>query len=91
VFLFMYSDCTNYVDPHTSMTSFLIFWLYYKFFLTDGFVYSGFVSRWCYVYYFIYFICWITKGILYLHNRANILGMLLIMLLSHVEIHICHL
>jgi TM2 domain-containing membrane protein YozV len=34
---------------------------------------------------------WITKGIHRLHNRANILGMLLIMLLSHVEIHISHL
>jgi hypothetical protein len=30
-------------------------------------------------------------GILHVHNRGNILGMLLIMLLSHVEIHICHL
>jgi hypothetical protein len=40
---------------------------------------------------FICFIFWITKGILRLHNRANILGILLIMLLSHVQIHICHL
>jgi hypothetical protein len=37
------------------------------------------------------FIFWITKGILRLHNRANILGMLLIVLLSHVDIYICHL
>jgi hypothetical protein len=28
VFLFMYSDCTNYVDPHTIITIFLMFWLY---------------------------------------------------------------
>jgi hypothetical protein len=33
----------------------------------------------------------LRKGILHLHNRANILGMLLIILLTHVEIHICHL
>jgi hypothetical protein len=25
MFLFMYSDCTNYVDPHTIITIFLIF------------------------------------------------------------------
>jgi hypothetical protein len=30
-------------------------------------------------------------GILRLYNRANILGMLLIMLLYYVDIHICHL
>jgi hypothetical protein len=35
--------------------------------------------------------CWITKCILHLHNRANILGMFLIMLCSNIEIHICHL
>jgi hypothetical protein len=29
-------------------------------------------------------------GILHLHNRANILGILLIILLSHIEIHIGH-
>jgi hypothetical protein len=40
---------------------------------------------------FICFIFWITKGILRLHTRANILGILLVMLLSQVEIHICHL
>jgi hypothetical protein len=34
----MYSDCTNYVDPHTIITIFLMFWLYFIFFLTDGFV-----------------------------------------------------
>jgi hypothetical protein len=28
VFLFMYSDRTNYVDPHTIITIFLMFWLY---------------------------------------------------------------
>jgi hypothetical protein len=38
VFLFMYSDCTNYVDPHTIITIFPRFWLYFMFFLTDGFV-----------------------------------------------------
>jgi hypothetical protein len=38
VFLFMYSDCTNYVDPYTIMTIFLMFWLYFMCFLTDGFV-----------------------------------------------------
>jgi hypothetical protein len=38
VFLFMYSDCTNYVDPHTIITIFLMFSLYFMFFLTDGFV-----------------------------------------------------
>jgi hypothetical protein len=39
VSLFMYSDCTNYVDPHTIITIFLMLWLYYMFFFTDGFVY----------------------------------------------------
>jgi hypothetical protein len=39
VFLFMYSDCTNYVDPHTIMSIFLILWLYFIFFLTNGFVF----------------------------------------------------
>jgi hypothetical protein len=42
---------------------------------------------------FLLFICvisWITKSILRLYDKANILSMLLIMLLSHVEIHICH-
>jgi hypothetical protein len=38
VFLFMYSDCTNYVDPHTIITIFLMFRLYFMFILTDGFV-----------------------------------------------------
>jgi hypothetical protein len=37
------------------------------------------------------FICDITRRILRLNIRANILRMLQIMLLSHVEIHICHL
>jgi hypothetical protein len=37
------------------------------------------------------FICWITKVRLRLHNSAIIAGMLLIMLLGHVEIHICYL
>jgi hypothetical protein len=30
--LFMYSDCTNYVDPHSIITIFLMFWLYFMFF-----------------------------------------------------------
>jgi hypothetical protein len=37
----------------------------------------------------MYIICWMINGILYVHNWDNILGMLLIILLSHVEIHIC--
>jgi hypothetical protein len=37
VFLFILSDCTNYVDPHTLMKIFLMFWVYFMFFLTDGF------------------------------------------------------
>jgi hypothetical protein len=45
VFLFMYSDSTNYVDPHTIIIIFLMFWLYFIFFLTDGFVFAVFVSR----------------------------------------------
>jgi hypothetical protein len=40
---------------------------------------------------FICFISWITKGILRLYNRANILSMLLKMLLRHGEIHSCYL
>jgi hypothetical protein len=36
VFLCMYSDCTNYVDPHTIIQIFLIFWLYFMFLLIDG-------------------------------------------------------
>jgi hypothetical protein len=36
VFLSMNSDCTNYVDPHTIIRIFLMFWLYFMFFLTDG-------------------------------------------------------
>jgi hypothetical protein len=45
VFLFMSSDCTNYVDPRTIITIFLMFCLYFMFFLTDGFVFSVFDSR----------------------------------------------
>jgi hypothetical protein len=45
VFLFMYSDCTNYVDPYTMIIIFRMFWLYVMFFLTDGFVLSVFDSR----------------------------------------------
>jgi hypothetical protein len=45
MFLFMYFDCTNYVDPHTIITIFLMFWLYFMFFLTDRFVFSVFDSR----------------------------------------------
>jgi hypothetical protein len=44
MFLFMYSDCTNYVDPHTIITIFLIFGCILCF-LTDGFVFSVFDSR----------------------------------------------
>jgi hypothetical protein len=91
VFLFMYSDCSNQLDPHTIITIFLMFWSYFMFFFTDEFVFSVFDSRYGHFYSFICFVFWITKGILRLHNRANILGMLLIILLSHVEIHICHL
>jgi hypothetical protein len=36
VFLFMYSECTKYVDPHTIITMFLMFWLDLRCFLTDG-------------------------------------------------------
>jgi hypothetical protein len=39
---------------------------------------------------FYFLISLITKGIHCLHNRAKILSMLLIMLLSDVDIHICH-
>jgi hypothetical protein len=48
VVLFMYSDCTNYVDPHTIIIIFLRFWLYFMYFLyflTDGFGFSVFDSR----------------------------------------------
>jgi hypothetical protein len=45
VFLFMYSECTNYVDPHMIITICLVYWLYCMFFLTDGFVYYVFNSR----------------------------------------------
>jgi hypothetical protein len=38
----------------------------------------------------ICFISWITKGILWVHNKPNILGMLLIILLTHVEMHMYH-
>jgi hypothetical protein len=38
VFLSMNSKCTNYVDPHTIITIFVMFWLNCMFFLTDGFV-----------------------------------------------------
>jgi hypothetical protein len=91
VFLSMYSDCTNYLEPHTIITIFIMFWLYFIFILTDGFVFSVFDSCCCHFDHFICSICWIIKGILHLQNRANILAMLLILLLSHVQIHICHL
>jgi hypothetical protein len=42
VLLFMYSKCYNYVDPHTIITIFIMFWLYSMFVLIDGFVFSGF-------------------------------------------------
>jgi hypothetical protein len=45
MFLSMYSDCINTVDPHTIIIIFLIFWLYFMFFLTDVFVFSVFDSR----------------------------------------------
>jgi hypothetical protein len=45
MFLFMYSDWTNYVDPYTIIKIFLMFSLYFMFFLTDGFVFSVFDSR----------------------------------------------
>jgi hypothetical protein len=44
-FPFMSSDCTNYVDPHTIITIFFMFWLYFMFLLIDGFVFSVFDSR----------------------------------------------
>jgi hypothetical protein len=90
VILLLYSDCTNYVDPHPIITIVLMFWLHLMFFLTDGFVLSMFDSCGSHFDYFICFIWWITKGICYVLHRANILRMLLIMLLSHVEIHICY-
>jgi hypothetical protein len=37
--------CTNYVDSHMIITIFIMFWLYFKFFLTDGFIFSAFNSR----------------------------------------------
>jgi hypothetical protein len=40
VFLFMDSDWTDYVDPHTMIRIFLMFWLYFMLFLTDGFVFN---------------------------------------------------
>jgi hypothetical protein len=44
VFLFLYSKCTNYVDPDIIITLFLIFCLYSIFLLTDRFVFSVFDS-----------------------------------------------
>jgi hypothetical protein len=44
VFPFMYSECTNYVDPHTIILILLIFKLYFIFFFTDGFIFSVFDS-----------------------------------------------
>jgi hypothetical protein len=41
---FMYSDYTNYVDPHMITTIFLIYGLYYMIFLIDGFVFTVLVS-----------------------------------------------
>jgi hypothetical protein len=59
------------------------------FFLTDGFYFL--YSILAIDIFIVLFTLFLTLlSILRLHNRANILGMLLIMLLSHVEIHICH-
>jgi hypothetical protein len=44
VFLFIYSDCTTYVDPHTIFNILLMFWLYFIFFITGRFVFSVFDS-----------------------------------------------
>jgi hypothetical protein len=45
MFLFMYSDYTNTVDSHTIIIISFIFWLYYMFVFTDGFVFSVFDSH----------------------------------------------
>jgi hypothetical protein len=45
VILFMYCYCTNYIDPPRIITIVLMFWLYFIFFLIDGFVFSVFDSR----------------------------------------------
>jgi hypothetical protein len=45
VFLFLNSDYTNYMDPHTIITIFLMLWLYFMFFLTDAFVFAVFDTR----------------------------------------------
>jgi hypothetical protein len=44
MFLFMYSDCTNTVDPHMIIIIFLFFSVFYIF-LMDRFVFSVFDSR----------------------------------------------
>jgi hypothetical protein len=85
----MYSDCTNYIYRHMIITIFLMFWLYFMISLQIDLVFCVQFSPLTFLLFF-YFICWIMKGILQLHNSANILGMLLRMLLSHVEIHIYH-
>jgi hypothetical protein len=58
VFLSMNSNCTNYVDPHTIIIIFLIFWLYFMFFLTDGFVllYIRFSPLTFLLFYLLYFL-----------------------------------
>jgi hypothetical protein len=45
VVIFMYSDFSNNVDPDKIMTIFLMVWLYFKFLVTDGFVFSVFDSH----------------------------------------------
>jgi hypothetical protein len=42
VFLFMYFNFSNYVDPHMIITIFHKFWLYFIFFFTNGFGVSVF-------------------------------------------------
>jgi hypothetical protein len=84
----MHSNYTNILDPHTIITVFLFFscMLYLFLGIYLYFLYSTLTVD--IFYYFICFICSITKSILRLNNRGNIVRMLLIILLCHVKIHI---
>jgi hypothetical protein len=84
--LLMYSDCINAVDPHTIIPISFVLWLYYMFCLTDGFVVLCSIHAVDFLISALFLR--ITKGILCLHNSEISLGILLILLLSHVEIWI---
>jgi hypothetical protein len=45
MFLSMYPDCTNTINPHIIIIIFCIFWLYFMFFLTNVFVFPVFDSH----------------------------------------------